>query len=405
MSSDSGSDFDDFDFVSSACQSVGSKWSDPSLQSGKAGASGSITSAGAGATTASSSGTSTNLSNNQEATVAPSPSPSPSPSKQRRLSPCTRGTTRGRGRGKRRGGGASQSNENLSSPIVINDAEDIDDSQRTKENITPPPSPTGEVTPPVSSGRRGKGRGAKAVRGANRTKKTTQALERLEKRGEESNHELPPNNPILKLWNRAQKKKKGDSIVIEDEEEDDMDFVTCKVLWRTSVQKIEVRRTDKLGSIMDEFARKIDLKPGDIGFLVKKCDLGLGEDVVVEAEKGDLEVEDDLKWVSRNDSIESLDLPVTAIIEARLKNEMAGDCTDSDVIELKVQTKDRKGSVNIKIRMFEKMEELMNKYSQIKNIDLTKLKFFFDGEALDPEETAETLDLEGGECIDVHQVS
>ena len=77
----------------------------------------------------------------------------------------------------------------------------------------------------------------------------------------------------------------------------------------------------------------------------------------------------------------------------------AGDGT----IELKLQTKDRKVQpVMIKIESTDKMEKVMEKFCAESGMERTKLKFFFDGEQLQPGETAEDLDLEGGECIDVH---
>ena len=50
----------------------------------------------------------------------------------------------------------------------------------------------------------------------------------------------------------------------------------------------------------------------------------------------------------------------------------------------------------------DKMEIVMARYTSETGLARTKLKFFFDGEPLDGGSTAEDLELEGGECIDVH---
>ena len=48
------------------------------------------------------------------------------------------------------------------------------------------------------------------------------------------------------------------------------------------------------------------------------------------------------------------------------------------------------------------MKEVMDKYVQKIGLDREKVKFFFDGEELEENQTAEELEMEGGECIDVH---
>ena len=75
---------------------------------------------------------------------------------------------------------------------------------------------------------------------------------------------------------------------------------------------------------------------------------------------------------------------------------------DDGKIALKCQTKDRKSTLILRLGMQEKMAVLMKKYSDEKKIPLKKLKFMFDGEELGRNETPETLDLEGDECIDIY---
>ena len=49
------------------------------------------------------------------------------------------------------------------------------------------------------------------------------------------------------------------------------------------------------------------------------------------------------------------------------------------------------------------MQILMNSYADKEDLNLSSLVFMLDGEILDGTESPRTLELEGGECIDVHQ--
>ena len=49
------------------------------------------------------------------------------------------------------------------------------------------------------------------------------------------------------------------------------------------------------------------------------------------------------------------------------------------------------------------MKLLMDSYARIKNLKLSSLVFEFDGDLLNAMETPQTLELEGGECIDVYE--
>ena len=51
------------------------------------------------------------------------------------------------------------------------------------------------------------------------------------------------------------------------------------------------------------------------------------------------------------------------------------------------------------------MKVLMDSYSRIKHVELNSLLFEFDGDLLTGMESPETLELEGGECIDVYEAT
>ena len=73
-------------------------------------------------------------------------------------------------------------------------------------------------------------------------------------------------------------------------------------------------------------------------------------------------------------------------------------------IELRLQTAGKRSqAVLITIFPTEQMKVVMDKYvQQSSGICREKVKFFFDGEELEENQTAEDLEMEGGECIDVH---
>ena len=73
-----------------------------------------------------------------------------------------------------------------------------------------------------------------------------------------------------------------------------------------------------------------------------------------------------------------------------------------DEIELKVQRKGFKEPLIIRFVKTEKMKIFMLKCAESLELPIEKLKFTFDGETINTSDTPSDLDLEGGECIDLH---
>ena len=76
--------------------------------------------------------------------------------------------------------------------------------------------------------------------------------------------------------------------------------------------------------------------------------------------------------------------------------------SSANMLQFKVQSQNRSSVVSIFIRAEDAMIVLMEKYSSQTSYPLTNLTFMFDGEILREDDTPTSLDLEGGECIDVH---
>ena len=49
----------------------------------------------------------------------------------------------------------------------------------------------------------------------------------------------------------------------------------------------------------------------------------------------------------------------------------------------------------------EPLEKLMRKYASMKKTKLESVNFYFDGDELSRTDTADSLDMEDGDCIDV----
>ena len=75
--------------------------------------------------------------------------------------------------------------------------------------------------------------------------------------------------------------------------------------------------------------------------------------------------------------------------------------SNENMLELKVQSQNRNAQVVVSMRPEDPMAVLMLKYAEATGIDSSKLKFKFDGEMLEEDDTPSSLELEGRECIDV----
>lgn len=245
---------------------------------------------------------------------------------------------------------------------IGDNSDDDDDDIVTKSgsnqvNITPPASPTGGT--PGSAN-------ARAVRGANRTKKTTQALQKLQT----ANFRQPKGKPLSRNISIN-----GDDSLLETVELEDDDSFELKIRWKAQVIRLSVQPVDRMGKVMDRLAEEVGKQPGDVV-------LYGGEEPL-----------------KREDTVAKLGLSIVSVLEARPKVDVHS--TD-DRIEIKLQSKDRRANVLVKIKPMDNMKFVMEEYAKKSGLSLDTLKFTFDGEDLDPEETAESLELEGGECIDVH---
>jgi len=254
--------------------------------------------------------------------------------------------------------------ENAAENVTEENIEVLDSDEDV--TLTPPGSPQG-ATP-------------KTVRGAKMTKKTQKALEQLKTK-----------TVIEKNSSRRSKQGKGNTslgeeglLLISDEEDNSEKTFDLKVRWKSDIVRVAVKQNEKMGKIMDRVAEKVGVTIGEISLY---------------------QGENSEEQILRDTTVSELGLSIVSVVYGRGRV-ITEDAKNEGTIQVKLQTKDRRAQpVLLDIMPTDIMETVMDKFSSQVGLDRDKLKFFFDGEVLDGSSTAEDLELEGGECIDVHVAS
>ena len=122
-------------------------------------------------------------------------------------------------------------------------------------------------------------------------------------------------------------------------------------------------QNDKFGVLFDRFCNQVKADPNDISFSLDGRDL------------------------KRTDSVESAGLTITSFIDASQRlptgegggNEVGEQLPDleEDLIELKVQSSDRKLVEMIKIRPNDRFEVLMQKYAEAIGAKFDSIRYIF----------------------------
>jgi len=206
------------------------------------------------------------------------------------------------------------------------------------------------------------------VRGAARTKKTQKALEKLLK----SSDSLKRNDSNVSI--------SDETTVVLSDDEDEKD-IEIKVKWKSEILRVNVTPKEKMGKIADRIADNVGLPVGELNLFHNKTE----------------------KIITRDETVGGLKLSIVSVLQARARLQSSKDTSNDDGIELKLQTKDRRAQpLIVKVRPTDSMDIVMQKFSDESSTPREKLKFFFDGEELVGTDTVEDLELEGGECFDVH---
>lgn len=175
--------------------------------------------------------------------------------------------------------------------------------------------------------------------------------------------------------------------VVSDTEEsndaDDINFeVTVKVWWKSQyIEKFTIRRFEKIDIIFKHFAETENVPEDRLLFTIQE------------------------RILTQSDTPDSLNVNAASIIEGGVLSEEKQVITtlksaNADKVELKVQMKDRKHPLKIYLRLTDTMNILMYQCAEELKVPSSTLKFYFDGDLIKPNDTPESLQLEGGECID-----
>merc|ERR1711874_393779 len=144
--------------------------------------------------------------------------------------------------------------------------------------------------------------------------------------------------------------------------------------WKAEVMRVPVEGQMRMGRVMDDVA------------------------VVVGATAGHVVLYKDQEIVKREDTVAGLGLSIVSVLEARQRVDID---ENTGAVEVKLQTSDRRATVMVKMKPVDSVQSLMEVFEQKTGHKMDTFRFMFDGEELRKEETAESLELEGGECIDV----
>lgn len=163
---------------------------------------------------------------------------------------------------------------------------------------------------------------------------------------------------------------------------EDEDIKEVKVRWKAVIVRVAASKGEKAGKVMDRLAEVVGLRAGDVNLY---CE------------------EDSEDCISRDVMVASLGLTVATVLHGRARVEQG---VEQGGIQLRLQTKDRRAQpVILHVRPTDKMSVVVDKFIEQAKVQRDSVKFFFDGEQLNVDQTAEELDMEGGECIDVHLMS
>lgn len=157
--------------------------------------------------------------------------------------------------------------------------------------------------------------------------------------------------------------------------------VTIYVIWKSQKKiPLKIRKFQPLKKLFQHFADREDISEDRLFFTYND------------------------RVITMKDTVHSLNMKLVRIIEGGIlsnKTHLTSGITYSqDIIELKVQLKDRKKPLLISIKVTDEMSALMVQCSEELDIPVKNLKFTFDGDVILPNQTPTGLEFEGGECID-----
>ena len=232
------------------------------------------------------------------------------------------------------------------------------------------------LTPPGSPGAETSAASARRVRGERRTKKTEQALKKIQK-SKQTTAALRNSHHEIDYEERQAFRPRVHNAPLDES-------FDLKIRWRHKILKIEVKQEDTMTKVLEFVAKEAGTKATDINIYL---------------------TETSFEPLSRRATIRELKLSLISILHARARVAQtdSSNTIGEGSFEIKLQTKDRRSQpVMIKIRGSDTMETVVDKFCAQSSSDKDKVKLFFDGELVKLDQLAEDLELEDGDSLDVH---
>ncbi|XP_014218496.1 uncharacterized protein CG4449 [Copidosoma floridanum] len=166
---------------------------------------------------------------------------------------------------------------------------------------------------------------------------------------------------------------------------DDDYEVGVKVLWKSNkMERFQIRRHETFQKIFMHFA-KLEGVPEDQIRITKK-----GKRITA------LDTPITVDW----SIVDIFDGGVVSAEVAKKKHGSAQDAESENSCQIKIQSLE-KGTLNFTLKKTDTFEVLLKYCSEKLGVPESKIKFYFDGELVDIEETPDTLDLDDENCFDM----
>ncbi|XP_053621412.1 uncharacterized protein Rad60 [Plodia interpunctella] len=186
------------------------------------------------------------------------------------------------------------------------------------------------------------------------------------------------------LFSKKPQPKKDIVVIDDDDPLDENEELSVKVYWQSSeFFKFTIRKYQKITSIFDYFAKKENVSHDKLFFMFNDCILK----------------PDDTPDLIKYNIAKFIDGGIVNQSIANLVTKVKGNVTNG--IKLKFQCQNVKKPFETVVGLAEKLSVAMLKCAEHFDISIDKLRFEFDGDLISGKNTAQDLDLEGGECIDV----
>lgn len=186
------------------------------------------------------------------------------------------------------------------------------------------------------------------------------------------------NSHNVKIFDKAPKATNDVADVIEDEEE-----LSVKVYWQSwEIYKFTIRTHQQIKQIFEHFAKKENVEMNKLLFMYND------------------------KILSPTDTPSSFNYNIAKVIDGGIVNEAVtyenkNKQKKPTDIKVKFQTQNSKKAFEVSIDKNELLCSAMILFSESIDKPMKQLKFYFDGDIIQGNQTLKQLDFEGGECIDV----